>query len=142
MSEDITALLPHRPPMLLVDRVVARGPGRLVAERTVTPGDPWLRAGGFPDALLLESWLQAAALLFGTGGAGLPVVGAVTGVRVLRAVGAEDVLRHEVRVLARTDDTAVFDGETTTKGQPVLAVERAVVARRPASAVRRNGGQG
>jgi 3-hydroxyacyl-[acyl-carrier-protein] dehydratase len=67
--EGIQRLLPHRPPFLLVDRVVAYDPGkRLVAWKGVTMTEPFF-AGHFPGhpvmpgVLILEALAQAAALL-------------------------------------------------------------------------------
>jgi 3-hydroxyacyl-[acyl-carrier-protein] dehydratase len=67
--EAIQRLLPHRPPFLLVDRVVELEVGRrLVAWKSVTIGEPFF-AGHFPGhpvmpgVLVLEALAQAAALL-------------------------------------------------------------------------------
>ncbi len=67
--EAIQRLLPHRPPFLLVDRVVAFEPGvRLVAWKGVTMNEPFFQ-GHFPGkpvmpgVLVLEALAQAAALL-------------------------------------------------------------------------------
>lgn len=66
---DIQAHLPHRYPLLLVDRVLEREPGvRVVAEKLVTNGEPYLQ-GHFrdrplvPGALLLEMLAQAGGFL-------------------------------------------------------------------------------
>jgi len=67
--EAIQKLLPHRPPFLLVDRVVALAPGqRLVAWKSVTMNEPFF-VGHFPGqpvmpgVLILEALAQAGALL-------------------------------------------------------------------------------
>jgi 3-hydroxyacyl-[acyl-carrier-protein] dehydratase len=67
--EGIQRLLPHRPPFLLVDRVVAHEQGkRLVAWKGVTMNEPFF-TGHFPGhpvmpgVLILEALAQAAALL-------------------------------------------------------------------------------
>jgi 3-hydroxyacyl-[acyl-carrier-protein] dehydratase len=67
--EAIQRLLPHRPPFLLVDRVVAVEPGvRLVAWKSVTMNEPFF-VGHFPGkpvmpgVLILEALAQACALL-------------------------------------------------------------------------------
>jgi 3-hydroxyacyl-[acyl-carrier-protein] dehydratase len=67
--EAIQRILPHRPPFLLVDRVVEHEQGkRLVAWKSVTMGDPFF-VGHFPGhpvmpgVLILEAMAQAAALL-------------------------------------------------------------------------------
>ncbi len=67
--EAIQKLLPHRPPFLLVDRVILVEPGvRLVAWKGVTMNEPFF-AGHFPGkpvmpgVLILEALAQACALL-------------------------------------------------------------------------------
>ncbi len=67
--EAILKILPHRPPFLLVDRVVSVEPGvRLVAWKGVTMNEPFF-AGHFPGkpvmpgVLILEALAQACALL-------------------------------------------------------------------------------
>ena len=67
--EAIQRLIPHRPPFLLVDRVVEYEPGkRLVAWKAVTMNEPFF-VGHFPGhpvmpgVLVLEAMAQAAALL-------------------------------------------------------------------------------
>jgi 3-hydroxyacyl-[acyl-carrier-protein] dehydratase len=67
--EAIQRILPHRPPFLLVDRVVAHEQGkRLVAWKSVTMNEPFF-AGHFPGhpvmpgVLILEALAQAAALV-------------------------------------------------------------------------------
>ena len=67
--EAIQRLIPHRPPFLLVDRVVEHEAGkRLVALKSVTMGEPFF-TGHFPGhpvmpgVLVLEALAQASALL-------------------------------------------------------------------------------
>lgn len=67
--EAIQRLLPHRPPFLLVDRVISIEAGkRLVAVKCVTMNEPFFQ-GHFPGhpvmpgVLILEALAQAAGLL-------------------------------------------------------------------------------
>lgn len=67
-SAQIAALLPHRYPFLLVDRVVEATDDRLVAWKNVTSNEPFF-VGHFPGhpvmpgVLILEALAQAGALL-------------------------------------------------------------------------------
>jgi 3-hydroxymyristoyl/3-hydroxydecanoyl-(acyl carrier protein) dehydratase len=54
--------IPHRPPWLLVDRVVEAGGDRVLAERRVSADDPLAR-DGLPELLTVEALAQAAACL-------------------------------------------------------------------------------
>ncbi len=65
----IEALIPHREPFLLIDRVTELEPGvRAVAEHTFS-GDEWYQAGHFPGnpivpgVILVESMAQTATVM-------------------------------------------------------------------------------
>ncbi|WP_243287231.1 3-hydroxyacyl-ACP dehydratase FabZ family protein [Geothrix terrae] len=66
---DILAHLPHRAPLLLVDRLLEREPGlRVVAEKLVTAGEPFFQGhpagrAQVPGPLLLEMLAQAGGFL-------------------------------------------------------------------------------
>lgn len=63
---ELEALLPHRPPLLLLERLVEGDPGHAVAEARVRAGDPLVEAGrGLPAWALVEVFAQAAALIGG-----------------------------------------------------------------------------
>jgi 3-hydroxyacyl-[acyl-carrier-protein] dehydratase len=65
----ILEILPHRYPMLLVDRVTTLVPGQyIVARKMVSVNDPWCRGHFpgrplFPHLLMVEALAQAGALL-------------------------------------------------------------------------------
>lgn len=59
------ALIPHRFPWLLVDRVVARGVDEVTAVKQLGHTDPLLATGELPELLLLEALAQAAACFNG-----------------------------------------------------------------------------
>jgi len=124
---EIAALLPHRYPFQLVDRVIEFVDGvRIVALKNVSLGDPFLR-GHFPGnplmpgVLICEALAQSAALLACRSTNGVPAERAVvlTGlddVRFRRPVVPGDQLRLEVslvrchRPLWRFHGTGRVDG--------------------------------
>src|SRR5690242_9539961 len=57
-------LIPHRPPWLLIDRVVGLEPGRVRARKQLSADDP-LVADGLPEMLMMEALAQTAACLVG-----------------------------------------------------------------------------
>ena len=69
-AKAIQALLPHRYPFLLIDRVVEIGPDKLVAIKNVSANEPFFQ-GHFPGhpvmpgVLVVEAMAQAGAVLAG-----------------------------------------------------------------------------
>lgn len=141
----VRELLPHRYPILLVDRVVELEPGvRAVTVKAVTANEPWYATLGedvaeeqlaYPDVLLVESFAQSAGVLGVTGGASgagrVTLIGAVSGVRFHGKVFPGDLVEHRLHVVRVFDDSAIVAGESTAGGRPVLSVERMTLAFRP-----------
>jgi predicted hotdog family 3-hydroxylacyl-ACP dehydratase len=125
----LAALVPHRPPMLLVDEVVAHE-GRSLVARAVIRGDhPFLEEGGVPALVAIELFAQTAAALVGLlappGGPSMST-GALLGTREVRlhvpsfAVGDELLIRCTeawgVGPAAQIDCTLERDGVTIAQG--------------------------
>lgn len=141
----IKQALPHRFPMLLLDAVVELVPGESVrATKAISAEAPCYRdlpdgtppAGyAYPQALLLESWCQCAAMLAagdrepGT----VALFGGVAGARFERDAYPGEVLEHHARVVRRFAGTWLVTGETRVGPATVLRVEEAVLAFRPAT---------
>lgn len=144
----VRALLPHRYPILLVDRVLELTAGRAItAIKAVTLNEPWYARLGpdpapddlaYPGALLVESWAQSAGLLANSAapaGDGPPPVmlfGSTRGVTFGRPVLPGDVLRHHARLTRVLEDTVFVEGESRVGDDVVLTVEQGVLAFRPA----------
>lgn len=66
-SFDLDALLPHRPPMVLIDAVETFDPAsrRLTARMTVTPDAMFCETDGVPNWVAIEYMAQTSAALAG-----------------------------------------------------------------------------
>ncbi len=105
---EIMNFLPHRYPMLLVDRIEEMEPGkRCVGIKNVTINEPFF-VGHYPGmpimpgVLIVEAMAQAGAviLLSDPEYEGLvPVIGAIDDVKFKRPVLPGDVLRSEIEML-------------------------------------------
>jgi 3-hydroxyacyl-[acyl-carrier-protein] dehydratase len=142
--DQILALLPHRPPFLLVDEVVELDPGvRCVARRTLSDDDFWF-AGHFPGnpvmpgVLIVEALAQTATLAAASTGVGEGKIGLFAGidkVRFKRVVKPGDTLRLEAEMLAvhgpvgKCKVSATVDGQLACRGELMFAiVDAAAVA--------------
>ena len=125
--EEIRQILPHRYPMLLVDRVVELELGdRIVAIKNVTANEPFFQ-GHFPvrpvmpGVLILEAMAQAAGILLlkdrGGEGERLVYLTAVESAKFRAPVVPGDQLRLEAQLLRLRKDyckirsTAQVDGK-------------------------------
>jgi len=137
--------LPHRPPALLVDSALVRDkPGAgsaLVARKAITVNEPCFvgakPTGSYPSTLIVESFCQACGLLRAATGSAdeprddtkVPVVAKLAGLRFFGEAAPGDLLEHQVQLLVRTGEGAVFSGQTMVAGRVVLQVVRVVAAR-------------
>lgn len=144
---DIKRLLPHRYPMLLVDRVVAMTPGEsLVAIKAVTANEPCYAtmADGcdnheYPPTLLIESWCQAAGVLVCLD---LPnpdvlankvtLFAGISDLELSGPVHPGDVVEHHVRLVRALSNEAMLTGEAMVNGTVVLRIGYVIIAMRPA----------
>ncbi|MBL1099695.1 3-hydroxyacyl-ACP dehydratase FabZ family protein [Streptomyces coffeae] len=147
---EIKRILPHRYPMLLVDRVTEVVPGeRARGLKAITCNEPWYAQVPddapeedyhYPWTILLESWCHVAGVLVArerpnpdvrTGMAML--LGGVTDAGFHRPVVPGDVVEHHVRLARRVGDTYVFEGESLVGDATALTVGRLTMTMRPAS---------
>ncbi|HUK18038.1 MAG TPA: 3-hydroxyacyl-ACP dehydratase FabZ [Bryobacteraceae bacterium] len=129
---DIRAILPHRYPFLLVDRIVELEPERIVGIKSVTHNEPFF-AGHFPDfpvmpgVLIIEAMAQTAGVLvlktIPDRAHKLVLLVAVENARFRRPVVPGDSLRMEMKVIKRKASVAKMAGVATVDGQVVAEAE-------------------
>jgi 3-hydroxyacyl-[acyl-carrier-protein] dehydratase len=134
---EIAALLPHRYPFQLVDRVIEFVDGeRIVGIKNLSLLDPFFR-GHFPDnplmpgVLICEALAQAGALLVHRSTDWLPpnstvVLSGLDKVRFRRPVVPGDQLRLEVTLTRRHRPLWRLHGAASVEGQ--LAAEADILA--------------
>jgi len=133
----VMAALPHRYPMLLVDRVESLDPDKgIVAIKAVTINEPFFQ-GHFParpimpGVLIVEALAQAAGVLaveaFGLAGTGkLVYFMAIEGATFRAPVEPGVLLRLEVEFVQKRASVCKFAGRATIDGK--LAAEASFTA--------------
>ena len=135
--EEIKALLPHRYPFLLVDRVEELIPGeRIVAFKNVTVGEPFFQ-GHFPGypvmpgVLIIEALAQAGALMMLKGMDDpenkIPFFAGIDKAKFRRQVVPGDQLRLELSVLRQRGSSCklaarAYVGEERAAEAEIMAV--------------------
>jgi 3-hydroxyacyl-[acyl-carrier-protein] dehydratase len=147
----IRSLLPHGHPVLLIEQVLELEPRRrIVAVKAISAGEPCYatvprdapaEAYAYPASLLLESFGQAAALLWLLSERGAVAADSVlmlTAARDCRITGRAvpgDTLRHEARIEHVVGDNVFVAGETFVADSRIASVGSMMAVMRPRAAV-------
>jgi beta-hydroxyacyl-ACP dehydratase FabZ len=133
---EIRRILPHRYPMLLVDRIIELEPERVVGVKNVTANEPFFN-GHFPDfpvmpgVLIVEAMAQTAGVLVLSSipdrEKKLVLLASVEYAKFRRPVVPGDQLRIEMTVLKRKTSVAKMAGKATVDG--VLVAEAEVMCK-------------
>ena len=128
----IRKILPHRYPMLLVDRILELEPDRIVGIKNVTANEPFF-AGHFPDfpvmpgVLIVEAMAQVAGVLvlkdMPDRANKLVFLAGIDNAKFRRPVVPGDQLRIEMKVLKKKASVAKMYGQATVDGVVVAEVE-------------------
>lgn len=124
--KEIMQILPHRYPMLLIDRVIeCDDKQRIVAIKNITFNELFFQ-GHFPDVpimpgvLQLEAMAQAGGILLSriTGErSNIPLFMAIDNARFRKAIVPGDQMRIEVEILTRRSKILKIRGKVFTDGQ-------------------------
>lgn len=142
--EEIRALLPHRYPMLLVDRILDMNETRIVGIKNVSVNEPFFM-GHFPDfpvmpgVLIVEAMAQVAGVLvlksLGGRNEKLVLLASVEEAKFRKPVVPGDQLTIEMTVERRKATVAKMRGVATVDGQLVAeAVVMCKLADKPSPA--------
>ncbi len=127
----IQKILPHRFPMLLVDRIIELEPERIVGIKNVTVNEPFF-AGHFPEfpvmpgVLIIEAMAQVAGVLVLKDVADRQKVvflASIEQAKFRRPVVPGDQLRIEMKVAKRKATVAKMYGQATVDGIVVAEAE-------------------
>lgn len=131
-AEQVLGLLPHRYPVLLVDRVLELSEDEVVAEKLVSANEPYFQ-GHFPGrpimpgVLILESLAQAAAIAVRASSSGLadkvPVLAGINRARFRKPVRPGDILTLHATLVRRRGHLFVFEGVARVLGENVAEAE-------------------
>ncbi|WP_448522899.1 3-hydroxyacyl-ACP dehydratase FabZ [Pseudothermotoga sp.] len=126
---DIMRILPHRFPILLVDKVIERDEKKIVAIKNVTISEIFF-LGHFPDypiypgVLIIEGMAQAAGLLLLKPDQKLvPLFLGIDNARFKSPVRPGDVLRYEVEVIESKLNVVKVKAKASVDGRIVATAE-------------------
>lgn len=133
--QTVLQLLPHRYPMLMVDRIIEVEHGqRAVGIKNVTVNEPVFTGHYpgrpiFPGVLIIEAMAQVGGIALlpegeAAGGSDrVPLLTGVDKVRFRRPVVPGDTIRIEVSVLRSRGGIGKVAAEATVDGEPAAAAE-------------------
>ncbi|MEX1211463.1 MAG: 3-hydroxyacyl-ACP dehydratase FabZ [Balneolaceae bacterium] len=131
--EQIKAILPHRYPFLLVDRVLEMDDDQIVTVKNVSVNEPFFN-GHFPGAPIMPGVLQVEAMAQSgcilmmkqkveDPSAKLIVFTGIKGAKFRRQVVPGDVLRMEVKLAGMRRNFATMVGRATVDGELACELE-------------------
>ena len=137
-DNEISAGLPHRPPMLMLSEVLQQQADHNHCRSVIRADNPMLENGLFPATAAIELLAQAAGLLLGArnpGNASRP--GAIVQIKHFHATHSNIPVGTELHIHAHyqagSADAAMFAGEVKLDGQAILNAELMIALLPPPS---------
>ncbi len=130
-QEQIKAIIPHREPFILVDRVLEMTEESIIAEKDVR-ADEYFFAGHFPDypvmpgVLIIEALAQAGAIVALSKPENKGKIGFLAGVdkaRIRKSVFPGDTLRLEVKLTRQRGAIGFGDAKAYVGDKLCVGVE-------------------
>ena len=137
-SQEISALLPHRFPFLLVDKVIELTDKHVVAIKNVTYNEPFFQ-GHFPaqpvmpGVLIIEAMAQTGAVMvhqYEENRDKLVYLAGIDGARFRKLVQPGDVLRIEMSEIYRRRGMGKCEGKAFVNGELACEATLMFVAQR------------
>jgi len=129
---DILRAIPHRPPFLFVDTVVAMEEKRIVAEKSLSPDLDFFRGHYphfpiMPGVLTLESIFQAGAILLSakvgeSGAKGVPALTRIRDAKFKQMVRPGDMLTLTVELEEQVGPAFYMKGAASVNGVKAAVV--------------------
>jgi 3-hydroxyacyl-[acyl-carrier-protein] dehydratase len=143
-ATEIERLIPHRPPMLLIDEILTRTESTIVCRKTFDADEHFVQ-GHFPDSPIVpgviqcECCLQAGAILLAghspTSEGVVPVVTRMDAVKFKRIVRPGDTVELHVTLNERVSSAFYLTGKVMLNGKVASRLDFAVSVTNPRGAV-------
>ncbi|HRP33534.1 MAG TPA: 3-hydroxyacyl-ACP dehydratase [Agriterribacter sp.] len=126
---DILALIPQRPPFVMVDELLAADAETASAKYTVNPDNIFMKNGQLTEPALIEHIAQTAAArigyIYSRKGEPVPVgfIGAVQHLQVMDLPKAGQVLNTEISIKNQVFDVTIIAGKIFCNGHKIAECE-------------------
>jgi 3-hydroxyacyl-[acyl-carrier-protein] dehydratase len=128
---DFLQYIPHRPPFLFVDRVLAENGDTIKTEKKIDPKEPFFEGHYpgkpiMPGVLIFEAIFQAGAIMMGKRIANegrIPVLTRVNNIKLKHAVYPGDTLQIEVTLKDLVSTAAYMRGKASVNGKTAVSLE-------------------
>lgn len=125
---DVTTMLPHQKPMLMISEIMAYDAESLSALAMISEDNPLLENGAFPGHCALELLAQVSGLFLGLSFAGEARPGAIVSVRDMQVhiawLPAGEQLNIKTSFIGGSESAAMFKG--TVSHNETVAMEATV----------------